>query len=225
MLFFFVTKVLRLTELTFFQNLLFRKHVYSLFTNPQFFPMKTALLILSFLSACFGSTQTKPANMENAPAKTLYDFKATTIDGKMLDLSQFKGKKVLIINTASQCGFTPQYKDLEKLHETYGDKLVLLGFPANDFGGQEPGTNTEIASFCSKNYGVKFQMMEKVKVKKGEGQSPLYQWLTSKTENGWNDQEPTWNFCKYLINEKGELVKFFPSKVGPMSEELTAALK
>ena len=185
--------------------------------------MKLIAVIIAMFSACFGKIKTKPAIIEK-PAKTLYDFKAKAIDGKTIDLSKYKGKKVLIVNVASECGYTVQYKDLETLNEKHGDKVVILGFPSNEFGGQEPGSNAEISKFCSTKFGVKFQMFEKVVVKKGKGQSPLYQWLTNKNENGWNDQQPSWNFCKYLINEKGELEKFFPSKVTPMSEEILKAI-
>jgi glutathione peroxidase len=130
---------------------------------------------------------------------------------------------VLLVNVASKCGFTPQYAELQQLHEQYGDKLVILGFPANNFKGQEPGSNEEIAEFCQKNYGVKFQMFEKISVV-GEDQHPLYQWLSKKELNGWNDEAPKWNFTKYLVNEKGELVKVFESKVKPTSEEVVAAI-
>ncbi len=148
---------------------------------------------------------------------SLYDFKMPSISGQTIDFSQYKGKNVLIVNTASRCGNTPQYADLEKLHETLGSKVTILGFPANNFGGQEPGTNTEIASFCEKNYGVKFQMFEKISVK-GDDQHPLYAWLKEKT-----GQEPTWNFCKYLIKADGT-VKFFNSKVNPMDAQITGEL-
>jgi glutathione peroxidase len=131
------------------------------------------------------------------------------IDGKVIDFSQYKGKSVLLVNTASKCGYTPQYEDLEKLHEQYGDKVTILGFPANNFGGQEPGTNIEIAEFCKQNYGVTFQMFEKISVK-GDDQHPLYKWLKEQT-----GQEPTWNFCKYLVKPDGT-VKFFSQKVKPL---------
>ena len=146
-------------------------------------------------------------------ADSVYDFKLTSIDGQTVDLSKFKGKNLLIVNVASNCGFTPQYAELEKLHENYGDKVVVLGFPANNFGAQEPGTNLEIAQFCDKNYGVKFQMFEKLSVK-GEDQHPLYKYLKEKT-----GQEPSWNFCKYLVKPDGT-VQFFPSKVAPLSAEI-----
>src|SRR5258706_229247 len=136
----------------------------------------------------------------SSPA-SLYDFKISSLDGKTIDFSQYKGKTLLIVNTASKCGFTPQYTELQKLHETYGSKVIILGFPANNFGAQEPGTNEEIASFCQKNYGVTFQMFEKISVK-GDDQHPLYAWLKGKTGH-----EPTWNFCNYLVKPDGT-VKF-----------------
>jgi len=150
-------------------------------------------------------------------ASSIYDFKMNSIDGKLIDFSQYKGKTLLIVNTASKCGYTPQYAELEKLHEQFGNKVTILGFPANNFGGQEPGTNTEIASFCKANYGVNFQMFEKISVK-GEDQHPLYQFLKEKT-----GQEPSWNFCKYLVKPDGS-VTFFSSKVTPMDKQIIDAL-
>lgn len=140
---------------------------------------------------------------------SLYDFKMKALDGKDIDFSQYKGKTLLIVNTASKCGYTPQYTDLQKLHDQYGSKVTILGFPANDFGGQEPGSNLEIASFCKENYGVSFQMFEKISVK-GDDQHALYAWLKEKTGS-----EPTWNFCKFLVKPDGT-VKFFNSKTKPM---------
>lgn len=150
-----------------------------------------------------------------------YTFKMASLDGKEIDFSKYKGKKVLLVNTASECGYTPQYADLQQLHEKYGDKVIVLGFPANNFGGQEPGSSEEIASFCQKNYGVTFQLFDKISVK-GEDKHPLYNWLT---ENAPNNEEPNWNFCKYLVNENGEVVAFYPSKVKPMGEEILAAIQ
>lgn len=158
-----------------------------------------------------------------APAKTLYDFKMKSLDGKTVDLSQYKGKKVVILNVASKCGFTPQYADWEKFYEAHKDKVVVLGFPANNFGGQEPGSSEEIATFCQKNYGVTFPMFEKIDVV-GDNQAPLYQWLTRKDQNGWNDKAPSWNFCKYVVNEKGELTNFFASKVKPDDPDFLKAV-
>lgn len=155
--------------------------------------------------------------MTAVPAGSLYDFKMNAIDGKPIEFSAYKGKTLLIVNVASKCGYTPQYADLQKLHETYGNKVTILGFPANNFGGQEPGANAEIATFCQKNYGVSFQMFEKISVI-GADQHPLYAWLKEKT-----GKEPTWNFCKYIVKPDGT-VKFFNSKVTPMSKEITDEL-
>lgn len=149
--------------------------------------------------------------------ESIYDFKVNSLDGKEIDFSKYKGKTLLIVNVASECGFTPQYADLQKLHNEYGDKVVVLGFPANNFGGQEPGSHQEIAAFCQKNYGVEFQMFEKVSVR-GDDQHPLYQWLKAKT-----GEEPTWNFCKYLVKPDGT-VKFYASKVKPLDQEILGAL-
>lgn len=189
--------------------------------------IKALQILFILLAACWGAStiKSKPDNSMETVKTPFYDLEATTIDGKPFRFSELKGKKVLIVNTASRCGYTPQYKQLQSLHEQYGDKVVVLGFPCNQFGAQEPGSEAEIASFCQKNYGVTFQMFAKVNVKKGEGQHPVYYWLTHKEENGWNEQEPTWNFCKYLINEQGELVKFFGSAVSPLSQELIAAIQ
>lgn len=153
----------------------------------------------------------------------LYKFKVKTIDGEEITLEKFKGKKLLLVNVASECGYTGQYKNLQALHEKYKDKLVIIGFPANNFGGQEPGTASEIKGFCQKNYGVTFQMMDKISVK-GSDMHPLYKWLSTKEENGVCDDAPKWNFCKYLIDEKGHILKYFSSKVDPMSEEITSLL-
>ena len=152
-----------------------------------------------------------------AACSGLLDYQFMTLQGERMDLCEHRDQPILVVNTASKCGFTPQYADLQKLHEEFGDKVVVLGFPANNFGAQEPGTHDEIAEFCERNYGVKFQMFEKVSVK-GEDQHPLYQWLKEKT-----GQEPTWNFCKYLVKPDGT-VKFFPSKVKPMDNEILNAL-
>ncbi len=156
-------------------------------------------------------------------AKNIYEFTMRTIDGKELSFSQFKGKKILIVNVASECGYTPQYKPLQELHEKYGNKVQIIGFPANNFGAQEPGSNEEIKGFCTKNYGVTFQMMEKISVK-GDDMHPLYKWLSNKEENGTCNDAPKWNFCKYLIDENGRILKFFGSKVDPMSPEITSLL-
>lgn len=151
---------------------------------------------------------------------SFYDFKVKDIEEADFDLSSLKGKKVLVVNTASKCGLTPQYEQLQKIYEKYGDeKFTIIGFPANNFMKQEPGTNDEIAEFCEKNYGVSFQMMSKISVK-GDDMDPLYQWLTSKSKNGVLDSEVAWNFQKYLIDEEGNLVKMFEPKVKPDDERI-----
>jgi glutathione peroxidase len=174
------------------------------------------MILLVFLISIFASNQSQVPD-------SFYDFKMESIDGDMIGFDQFKGKKVLLVNVASKCGFTPQYEDLQKLHELYGNKVAVLGFPANNFGNQEPGSNEEIALFCSANYGVTFQMFEKISVK-GDDMDPLYQWLSYEKYNGWNNEAPSWNFCKYLVDEEGKLIAFFPSKVKPLSDELLAKI-
>lgn len=153
-----------------------------------------------------------------------YDFTVKDINGEDFPLSQLKGKKVLVVNTASKCGFTPQYEGLQELYEKYGeDGFVIIGFPANNFAKQEPGTNEEIANFCKLNYGVSFPMMSKISVK-GDDQHPLYTWLTSKSLNGVENSKVTWNFQKYMVDEEGELVGHLSPKTKPDSEELVSWL-
>lgn len=156
----------------------------------------------------------------SAQQKNFYDFTVKTIDGKELPLSTFKGKKVLVVNVASKCGFTPQYKDLEALYEKYGkDDFVIIGFPANNFFHQEPGTDKEIKQFCSLNYGVTFPMMSKISVK-GKDIAPLYKWLTQKDENGVQDSKVGWNFHKFLIDEHGNWVASYGSTTNPLSADI-----
>ncbi len=169
---------------------------------------KIIILALTTITMAFTSSN----------SKSLHEFKAKTLEGKEFNFADLKGKKVLIVNTASECGYTPQYKDLQALYEKYNSKnFVIIGFPCNDFGGQEPGTEKEIKSFCTKNYGVTFQMMEKVSI----ATSPIYKWLTHKTENGVLDATVKWNFNKFLIDEKGHLAKYLPSSVKPIDAEIT----
>ena len=147
--------------------------------------------------------------------KSFYDFKVKDIDGNDFDMASLKGKKVLVVNTASKCGLTPQYEGLEALYKKYGgDKFVIVGFPANNFLAQEPGTNAEIAEFCQKNYGVSFPMMSKISVK-GDDMAPIYHWLTEKSENGKTDSSVAWNFQKYMIDENGQLVDYVSPKTAP----------
>ncbi len=153
---------------------------------------------------------------------SFYDYTVKTLEGDDFSFNQLKGKKVLIVNTASKCGFTPQYEQLEQIYKTYGgDDFVIIGFPANNFMRQEPGNSEEIREFCIQNYGVTFPMMAKISVK-GDDMAPVYQWLTQKEKNGIEDSKVRWNFQKYLINEKGQLVKVLYSKVKPDSDEIVS---
>ena len=178
--------------------------------------MKKILFILMAFFGLFSS--------QAQQAKSIHSFKVKALDGKTIDFSKFKGKKILIVNTASECGFTPQYEDLEKLYDTYKNKLVIVGFPANNFGGQEPGSNQEIATFCKKNYGVSFPMAAKVSVK-GSDTAPIFKFLTDKKLNGVKNTTILWNFTKFLLNEKGELVDTFISTTKPTSDSITKYLK
>jgi glutathione peroxidase len=178
--------------------------------------------ILSLIVALF-ALGTPKTHAGDVP-KSIYDFKVEGLDGSTIDFSQFKGKKILIVNTASKCGFTPQYAELEKLYTAYKDKLVIVGFPANNFMFQEPGDNKSISEFCTKNYGVTFPMAAKISVK-GKDMAPIYQWLTNKDYNNFDNTSVGWNFQKYLIDENGKLVAMFPSKTKPMADEVVAAIK
>lgn len=154
--------------------------------------------------------------------QNIYQFKVQDLYGNTFDFASLKGKKVMIVNTASKCGFTPQYEDLQKLYDTYKDKnFVIVGFPANNFKKQEPGTDKEIAAFCKENYGVTFPMMSKISVK-GKDMHPVYQFLTEKSKNGLEDSKVAWNFQKYLLNEKGELVKVIQPKTLPSDKEIVS---
>ncbi len=182
--------------------------------------IRIILASIIFISFAFTTNEKKPITNSQP---TIYNFKVEGLEGGTINFASFKGKKILIVNTASKCGYTPQYTELEELYEKYKDKLVVIGFPANNFGGQEPGTNADIKEFCTGTYHITFPMASKISVK-GDDMHPLYKWLTSKEKNGVLDAEIKWNFNKFLINEKGELVAYFGSKVKPMSEEITSKL-
>ncbi|MBK7432729.1 MAG: glutathione peroxidase [Chitinophagaceae bacterium] len=194
--------------------------------------MKKILPIL-FFSAISASCQSQsnaglPAEsntLQQVPQQTrsIYSFQVEGLNGGTINFADFKGKKILIVNTASKCGFTPQYEELEKLYQTYKDKLVVIGFPANNFLSQEPGSNAEIAEFCKKNFGVTFPMAAKISVK-GDDIAPIYKWLCNMSENGVLDATIKWNFNKFLIDENGTILSWYPSKVKPMSEEITSKL-
>ena len=174
--------------------------------------MKRNFILLNFLILSLIMIQ--------AQTNSIHQFKVKDINGEIFDMSSLKGKKVLVVNTASKCGFTPQYEQLEELYEKYKDTgFTVIGFPANDFKNQEPGSTEEIKAFCTLNYGVTFPMMDKVSTK-GEDQSPIYEWLTHKSKNEVKDSEVAWNFQKYMIDEDGKLVDFKASKVSPMSDEI-----
>jgi glutathione peroxidase len=181
--------------------------------------MKNLILILMLACTLNACAQDKPTN-SNIAMNTLHDFKATTIDGKEFDFSSLKGKKVMIVNTASECGLTPQYKVLQELYDQFGgEKFEIIGFPANDFGRQEPGTDNQIAEFCEKNYGVSFTMMSKISVK-GKDMHPIYQWLTKKEQNGVSNADVSWNFQKFLIDENGNWVKSISPRESPAAIEV-----
>lgn len=185
----------------------------------------TAAILLSGCTAKQTTNNPTPPPMSTTTTTTpsVHNFSVKALDGSTINLADFKGKKLLIVNTASECGYTPQYKELQTLHEKYEGKLVVIGFPTNNFGSQEPGTNADIKSFCQKNYGVTFPMAEKISVK-GDDTAPIYKWLTEKSRNGVMDAEVKWNFNKFLLDENGRLIAKFDSKVTPMSEEITGKL-
>jgi glutathione peroxidase len=174
---------------------------------------KIKIIMMSLLLAGSGLTFSQ--------SKGFYDFKVKTLEGQNFDLSTLKGKKVMVVNTASKCGNTHQYTDLEALYEQYKDVLVIIGFPANNFGSQEPGSAAEIRQFCTENFGVTFPIMQKISVK-GDDMDPIYKWLTSKKENGVMDSEVQWNFQKYLIDENGKLVDVIAPKENPKSDKIMA---
>lgn len=180
--------------------------------------MKTLkITLLMALFSFLGNAQTV------APNESLYDIKVEGIEGKQLNLNQYKGKKILFVNVASKCGFTNQYDGLQELYSNYKDKLVVIGLPCNQFGGQEPGQESEIQSFCKLNYGVEFPMTEKIDVK-GDNQHAIYQWLTQKEKNGKMNSSVKWNFQKYLVDEEGRLIDVFYSITKPMSTKITKYL-
>jgi len=179
---------------------------------------KIVLAAIAFVTLSFTAIKNSETKLPS-----VHQFKMEALEGGLIDFKKYKGKKILIVNTASKCGYTPQYEELQALYEKYKDKLVVIGVPANNFGGQEPGTNAEIKEFCSSKFNVTFPMTAKVSVK-GDDMCELYQWLTSKAKNGVLDAEIKWNFNKFLLNENGWLIAYFPSKVKPMSEEITSKL-
>ena len=194
--------------------------------------METKQKVMKFLyPAIMGITKLVKKNADvlantkkKEPVVPFYSLKFNTTDGKEVSFEQFKGKKVVLVNVASFCGYTSQYDDLEKLYEKNNGKLMVLGFPANDFGAQEPGKDEDIASFCRLDYGVTFPIFKKASVLKPD-QSPVYKWLSDASLNGWNNTAPGWNFCKYVVDENGRLTHFFGSAISPNGDEMKEALR
>ncbi len=167
---------------------------------------------------------TKKLSGSKTPPVSFYSLKGMLNNGDTLDFASLKGKKIILVNTASDCGYTNQYDDLQKLSVQYKDKLVVIGFPANDFKEQEKGTDTEIGKFCKANYGVTFPLMQKSTVIKSLKQNPIYQWLTDSAKNGWNNKPPAWNFTKYMVNEEGVLTNYFGASISPMNSDVLKAI-
>ena len=178
------------------------------------------LFLLIFITALYSFFWRDTSQNIDQFSKSIYDYSAQSIDGDSISISAYRGKKLLIVNVASRCGFTPQYEELQLLSEQYKDQVEVLGFPANDFLWQEPASNEKIKIFCSTKYNVSFPMFQKIGVKKSKDQHPIYTWLSNKLLNGWNDQAPSWNFCKYLIDENGKLIQYYPSKINPLNDEI-----
>ena len=181
-----------------------------------------SVVIMIMASLMIAKTNEKQIVLD--PITSFYDLEASSIFGEATKMELYKGKKILIVNVASKCGLTPQYAQLEKLYQKHSDKLIILGFPSNDFLKQEPGNNEQIASFCSTEYSVTFPLFEKAKVR-GLKKHSVYDWLTDPKQNGWNKKGPSWNFTKYLIDENGKLIKRFSPKTSPLSSEITTLIK
>lgn len=186
--------------------------------------LKAVYPAFMWLKKLTGKNSTELSNKKIIPPVSFYSLKGTLNNGEPFDFATLKGKKILLVNTASNCGYTDQYNDLQKLYEQNIDKLVVIGFPANDFKEQEKGTDEEIAQFCKANFGVSFPLMKKSGVIKEENQNPVFQWLTDAAKNGWNNKPPSWNFAKYLVNEEGMLTNYFGPSVSPVSKDVIAAI-
>jgi len=188
--------------------------------KTNFIVLVACVMLMSCQNQAQNKKETANTTTEKVMKQSIHTFKVQDIEGKEFDFATLKGKKIMVVNTASKCGLTPQYKDLQALYVEYKDKgLVIVGFPANDFIKQEPGTNEEIGAFCQKNYGVTFPMMSKITVK-GKEMHPIYQFLTQKAKNGLEDSEVEWNFQKYLLNENGELEKVISPRTNPNDKEI-----
>lgn len=211
--------------------LLFVVYVEIMNTNQKSLTYRQKVLnafypVLMFFSKATGKNGKSMSNTNGiTPPASIYDLSITLNNGSQVPLSTYKGKKILLVNTASDCGYTPQYEDLQKLYSTYQDKLVIIGFPANDFKEQEKGSDEQIAAFCKLNFGVTFPLAKKSTVVRGTEQNPVFNWLSDPAKNGWNDQQPTWNFSKYLIDEKGILIKYFDPGVSPSNPDVKQAIE
>jgi glutathione peroxidase len=187
--------------------------------------LKAVYPLFTWFSRVAGKNTNILSHAATAPPVSFYTLNNHLIDGKAFDFALLKGKKVLLVNTASDCGYTGQYDELEKLYSQYSQKLVVIGFPANDFKEQEKGTNETIAQFCKANFGVTFPLMAKSVVIKNNDQNTVFKWLTDASQNGWNNKAPSWNFSKYLVNENGSLIHYFDPSVSPLSKEVTEAIE
>jgi glutathione peroxidase len=186
--------------------------------------LKMAYPLLTMMGKVTGREKIKSNPQTIVPPVSFYSIPIQLNNGKTLSLETLKGKKILIVNTASNCGYTAQYAELQKLYQNKKEDLAIIGFPANDFKEQEAGGDDEIAAFCSVNFGVSFPLAKKSSVVKSAGQHPLFSWLSNRTKNGWNEKAPEWNFSKYLLNEDGILTHYFPPSVSPLSTEMTTAI-
>lgn len=186
--------------------------------------LKAVYPVWMWFSRLTGKNNERFTNEDKSPFMSFYSLKTVLNNGDTLDFSLLKGVKILLVNTASDCGYTNQYADLQKLYEKYKDKLEIIGFPANDFKEQEKGSNEEIAEFCKKNYGISFLLAQKSIVVKSADQNPVFQWLTDAGKNGWNNKYPSWNFSKYLVDENGILTNYFDPSVSPLSDEVVNAI-
>jgi glutathione peroxidase len=187
--------------------------------------LKAVYPALMWWTKLTGKNVKQLANENKTPVVSFYSLKDTLNNGAPFDFGSLKGKKILLVNTASNCGYTDQYSDLQKLYDLNKESLVIIGFPSNDFKEQEKGTDDEIAQFCKLNFGVSFPLMKKSIVRKTAGQNPVFTWLSDSTQNGWNNKQPSWNFSKYLVNEQGVLTNYFDPSLSPLSGEVITALK
>lgn len=187
--------------------------------------LKAVYPALMWITQLTGKNSTKLANNDKAPPVSFYSLKGELNNGNTLDFSTLQGKKILLVNTASNCGYTNQYNDLQTLSERYADKLVVIGFPANDFKEQEKASDAAIAEFCKANFGISFPLMKKSVVIQSREQNPIFKWLTDSAQNGWNKKYPSWNFSKYLVNEKGVLTNYFDPSVSPLSGDVVKAVE